>query len=137
MNLIFIFPQFELDIGVAGSLGHDSDELEARRGMRELGTLVEFGPRLKINLGAGPSNGRWRAELPLRGVFDLSDSAAYRGMTLAPKLVFERHAFDGWTCNTSLSAIIADQRLALASLYPTRQRLTNLMTGRFQTLPRV
>ena len=103
---------FELDIGVAGSFGVNSEELEARRGMRELGTLVEFGPRLKWQLGAGPGDGRWRAELPLRGVFDLSDSAAYRGLAFEPRLVFERQARDGWRYNASLGAIIADQRLA-------------------------
>jgi len=103
---------FELDIGVAGSFGANSEELEARRGMRELGTLVEFGPRLKWQLGAGPGDGRWRAKLPLRGVFDLSDSAAYRGLAFEPRLVFERQARDGWRYNASLGAIIADQRVA-------------------------
>ena len=38
--------------------------------MPDLGTLVEFGPRVKWNLGSGPGNGRWRAELAVRGVFD-------------------------------------------------------------------
>jgi len=103
---------FELDIGVAGSFGARSEEIEARRGMRELGTLVEFGPRLKWQLGTGPGNGRWRAELPLRGVFDLRDSAAYRGLAFEPKLVFERQTREGWRYNASLAAIIADLRLA-------------------------
>jgi len=103
---------FEVDIGVAGSFGARSGELEARRGMRELGTLVEFGPRLKWQLGTGPGNGRWRAEVPLRGVFDLSDSAAYRGLAFEPRLVFERQTRDGWRYNASLAAIIADLRLA-------------------------
>ena len=75
-------PVYELDVGVAGSFGGSSAEIGARRGMPELGTLLEFGPRLKVNLGQwgeGRHAGRWRLDLPLRGVFDVSDSAAYRG----------------------------------------------------------
>ena len=64
----FKTPEFELDIGVAGAFGSSSEELDARRGMRKLGTLVELGSRLKWNLGEAPDNGRWRAEFPLRAV---------------------------------------------------------------------
>jgi hypothetical protein len=89
-------PRFELDIGVAGSFGESSDDIEARQGMPDLGTLVEFGPRVKWNLGAGPGGGAWRLELPLRGVFDLSDSGEHRGVAFEPRLVFQRRAKAGW-----------------------------------------
>ena len=89
-------PRFELDIGVAGSFGARSDDVAARRGMPDLGTLVEFGPRIKWNLGEGPGGGRWRAELPVRGVFDLNDRAAHRGMAFEPELSFQRRAKGGW-----------------------------------------
>jgi MipA family protein len=107
-----VTPRFEIDIGVAGSFGARSDEVDARRGMPDLGTLVEFGPRLKWNLGEGPGGGRWRLELPLRGVFDLSDSAAHRGMAFQPEIAFQRRAREGWAYATGLSAIVADRRLA-------------------------
>lgn len=105
-------PRFELDVGVAGSFGARSDDIEARRGMPDLGTLVEFGPRVKWNLGDGPGGGAWRLELPARGVFDLNDRAEYRGLAFEPRLVFQRRANAGWVYMTSVSAIIADQRLA-------------------------
>lgn len=105
-------PQFELDIGLAGSFGASSDEIEARRGMRDLGTLVELGPRLKWNLGTAPGGGRWRAEFPLRAVFDLSDGAANRGLSFEPELVYEREAKGAWRYSTSLSAIVVDTKLA-------------------------
>jgi MipA family protein len=108
----FKTPEFELDIGVAGAFGSSSEELDARRGMRKLGTLVELGPRLKWNLGEAPGNGRWRAEFPLRAVFDLSDSAAHRGLSFEPELIFERRARGGWTYSASVSAIVADRKLA-------------------------
>ena len=51
---------FELDIGVAGSFGARSDQIGSRRGMPDLGTLVQFGPRVRLDLGEGPAGGRWR-----------------------------------------------------------------------------
>ena len=108
----FKTPEFELDIGFAGAFGSSANDIEARRGMRDLGTLVELGPRLKWNLGAGPGKGRWRAEFPLRAVFDLDDKAAHRGYSFEPKLVFERQAQAGWAYSASVSAIVADQKLA-------------------------
>ena len=120
-------PTFELDIGFAGAFGSNSSAIDARRGMPDLGTLAEFGPRVKWNLGAGPGGGRWRAEFPLRGVFDLSDSAKYRGMSFEPELVFERAGGSGWRYAAGLSALIADQRLAdtfygVAPVYATPSR---------------
>lgn len=102
----------ELDLGLAGSFGGGGDEIEARHGMRDLGTLVELGPRLKLALGEGPGGGRWRADFPLRGVFDLSDRGSYRGLAFEPRLLFERQSAGGWRYGTSLSVIVADRRLA-------------------------
>jgi MipA family protein len=101
----FKTPDFELDIGFAAAFGSSANDIEARRGM-------ELGPRLKWNLGAGPGNGRWQAEFPLRAVFDLDDKAAHRGLSFEPKLTFERQALSGWGYSASVSAIVADQKLA-------------------------
>lgn len=105
-------PTFELDVGVAASFGSSSDDVEARRGMPDLGTLVEFGPRLKWHLGPGPGGGRLSAEFPLRGVFDLNDGLAHKGMVFEPKLIFERRARGGWSYGTSASVLWSDRRLA-------------------------
>jgi hypothetical protein len=45
--------------------------------MPNLGTLIEFGPRLEWKLGQATGGGAWRTEFPLRAVFDLSDDAAH------------------------------------------------------------
>jgi outer membrane scaffolding protein for murein synthesis (MipA/OmpV family) len=102
----------ELDLGVAGSFGGGGEEIEARRGMSELGTLVELGPRLKLNLGEPVGRGRFRAEIPLRGVFDLNDRGRYRGVAFEPKLLYEGLGPAGWRYSTSLSTILADRRLS-------------------------
>ena len=102
----------ELDLGFAGAFGSGSDTIEARQGMRKLGTLVELGPRLKWDLGAGPAGGRLSAEFPARAVLDLSDQAAHRGWSFEPKLTYSRRSDSGWRYSTSVSAIVADTRLA-------------------------
>jgi len=104
-------PTVEVDIGVSGAFGSSSDDIEARRGMPDLGTLVEFGPRLKWDLGPA-LGGRWQAEFPLRGVFDLSDGAASRGVAFEPELQFERAGAGGWRYSTGVSAVFANRKLA-------------------------
>lgn len=118
---------FELDVGFAGSFGASSDKIEARRGMPDLGTLIEFGPRMRWKLGDGPGGGQWRFDLPLRGVFDISDRAAHRGMSLEPEVFFRRESPTGWTYAMRFGVILADQRLAdtfytVAPRYATADR---------------
>jgi len=103
---------FELDVGFAGAFGAGSETIDARQGMRKLGTLVELGPRLKVDLGAGPAGGRLSAEFPARAVLDLSDKAAHRGWSLEPKLTYSNRTASGWRYSASVSAIVADTRLA-------------------------
>lgn len=108
----FRTPTFEVDVGVAGAFGSNSEDIEVRRGMPDLGTLVEIGPRLKWNIGPGPGNGRFRAEFPLRGVFDLNDHLAHKGMAFEPELIFERRTRGGWRYSTSIGAEWGDRYLA-------------------------
>lgn len=105
-------PQFELDVGFAGAFGSRSDEVDARRGMPDLGTLVEFGPRLKWHLGEGPAGGRVRAEFALRGVFDLDDRLSHKGISFEPRLIYERRASGGWRYGTSAGVVVGNRRLA-------------------------
>ena len=92
-------PRYELDIGFSASLGSSANDVPERIGMADIGTLVEFGPRLKINLG-DISQGRSgiRLELPLRGVFDLSNSFANRGISFEPQLAFDVPLPGGCRC---------------------------------------
>lgn len=121
----FKTPTFELDVGVAGSFGARSNDIAARRGMPNLGTLFEFGPQLKWNLGP-LAGGRLRAAFPLRGVFDLSDGLARRGTAFEPELSFSRRS-GGWNYNAGVGAVWGDARLAdtfygVAPRYATASR---------------
>ena len=102
----------EVDVGFGGALGSNSNDIEARKGMPNLGTLVEFGPRVKWKLGGTPSTGRWRADVALRGVFDLSDGFKDKGMALEPELIYERAAADGWRYGVAAGLVFGDERLA-------------------------
>jgi outer membrane scaffolding protein for murein synthesis (MipA/OmpV family) len=73
---------------------------------------VEFGPRLKVNLGGTRESGRWRLDVPLRGVFDLSDSLEYRGLVFQPGVSWSRRSSGGWTYGVGASLVFADDRLA-------------------------
>lgn len=102
----------ELDVGFSASLGSKADDVEARRGMDDLGTLLEFGPRLKINLGdVSRGHGDSRLQLPLRGVFDASDHFSFRGYAFEPQWVMEMRLPGGWLASTSLGAVLGDQKL--------------------------
>jgi MipA family protein len=109
-------PEFEVDVGFSGAFGSRSNDIPARQGMPDLGTMVELGPRLKWNLGGNrgmsPEKGSWRADFPLRGVFDLNHQFAHKGMVFEPELTFERKAVGRWRYSTSLGAVWGDKRLA-------------------------
>lgn len=104
--------RFELDVGVAGSFGSSSEEIEARRGMKRLGTLVEFGPRARWTLARAADGSLWRAELPLRGVFDLDDRLTNRGLSLEPEINWTQRTPGRGSLGFSVGAILADPRLA-------------------------
>jgi MipA family protein len=105
-------PRYELDLGFAASIGSSANDVPARAGMRDIGTLVEFGPRLKVNLGdvSQGRSGVW-VELPVRGVFDVSNGFANRGVSFEPQLSFDVPLPGGWRGGASVSAIIGSQKL--------------------------
>jgi outer membrane scaffolding protein for murein synthesis (MipA/OmpV family) len=100
----------ELDIGFAGSFGSSATGNDARRGMPDIGTLVEFGPRLRWQLGPA-LGGQLTLSVPLRGAFDVSDGFGYRGLALEPSLSWGRRVA-GFSLGTSVGLLVADERLA-------------------------
>lgn len=120
-------PAVELDLGFAAAFGSRSNEIEARTGMPELGTLVEFGPRIQWTLGQAPGNARLRADFAVRGVFDVADRMTDKGVAFEPKLVYERNSTMGWRYSVGAGLMFADQRLAdtlygVAQAYATPTR---------------
>jgi len=125
---LFRSDKVEFDIGLAGALPSDSDDVEAREGMPDLGTLFEFGPRLKIKLADLSPTSRLRAELPLRAVIEARGGLRRQGWTFEPRLAYELRAPRApWAFEASASVVFGDQRLnryfyEVASQYATTSR---------------
>ena len=104
-------PTTELDIGFAGSFGARSTDVAIRSGMPSLGTLFEFGPRLKVNLPAPLPGSRLRVDLPLRVVLDVSDSFRGRGLSFEPELDFSLRTAGGSRLGAKAGMILGDRKL--------------------------
>jgi outer membrane scaffolding protein for murein synthesis (MipA/OmpV family) len=101
----------EFDIGFAASLPASSNDVELRQGMPDLGTLIEFGPRLKVNLAEPAPDQRLSFELPLRAVLEFNAGVRQVGYALEPKLAYEWQQRGDWRLKSALSLVIGDQQL--------------------------
>lgn len=102
----------EFDIGFAASLPAPSKDVRAREGMPDLGTLVEFGPRVRYKLADVALDTRLRVEVPLRAVIEARDGVRGQGWTLEPRLVWEKREAGGdATREAYLSAVFGNGRI--------------------------
>jgi outer membrane scaffolding protein for murein synthesis (MipA/OmpV family) len=102
----------EFDVGFAAALPAHSKDVEARRGMPDLGTLVEFGPRIKYKFADFGGAGRLRFELPLRAVIEGRGGLRGQGWTTEPRLVWAKSGDGGrWTLEGQLGAVFGDRRI--------------------------
>ncbi|KAB8050561.1 MipA/OmpV family protein [Janthinobacterium rivuli] len=101
--------RLDLDIGFALSLPARSSDVPARRGMPDLGTLVEFGPRLKIKLAEPTPHSRLGLELPLRAVIEARGGLRRQGATFEPRLVYALHdEQQAWQVDASVGAVFGN-----------------------------
>jgi outer membrane protein len=109
---LFNSDRVELDVGFAGSLPADSDDVAIRAGMPSLGTLVEFGPRLRIKVAELSPTSAIRFELPLRAVMEVRGGVRRQGSTLEPRLSYVTRTADAsWTGEAQLAAVFGDSRI--------------------------
>jgi outer membrane protein len=109
---LFYNDAVELDVGFAVSLPARSDDVPARSGMPDLGSLIEFGPRLKFNLGQPSPNSSMRLEVPLRAVIEVRSGARQQGWAFEPRVVYENNdALGVWNLNANLGLVLADAKL--------------------------
>jgi outer membrane scaffolding protein for murein synthesis (MipA/OmpV family) len=102
----------EFDVGFAAALPAHSKDVAVRRGMPDLGTLVEFGPRVKVKFADLGDAGRVRFELPARAVIEGRGGLRRQGWTTEPRLVWERRGDAGrWTLEGQLGALFGDRRI--------------------------
>lgn len=104
--------QYELDIGFSASLPASSNDVAARRGMPDLGTLIEFGPRLKVTLAQPTPHSRLQLALPLRAVLEINSGTRGQGSAFEPEVQWQtRDAFLGWNLSASGGLVFGDSQL--------------------------
>lgn len=109
---LFNSDRIELDVGFAGSLPAHSDDVAIRRGMPDLGTLVEFGPRLKVKVAELSPTSGIRFELPVRAVMEVRGGVRRQGTTVEPKLSYETRSSDAaWTGEANVATVFGDRRI--------------------------
>ena len=101
----------ELDVGFSGSLPASSNDIALRRGMPDLGTLLEFGPRVKFLLTPPAERSRITLELPLRAVLEFNDGVRKVGYALEPKLAYETSIAGDWRMKSAFSLVVGDAQL--------------------------
>lgn len=102
----------ELDVGFSGALPANSSDVAARKDMPDLGTLVEFGPRLKMTLARPTPNALIRLELPVRAALEVGNSVRQQGVAMEPELVLEtRDIAAHWSLSVSGSLLVGDRQL--------------------------
>ena len=98
----------QFDIGFALALPAHSRDVAARAGMPDLGTLIEFGPRLKLALG----DPRLQLELPLRTVLELKGGIQRQGWTFEPKLAYHLRGEEAHSnAEAQLGMVVGDARI--------------------------
>ncbi len=104
--------RMELDLGFALSLPSRSDDVDARAGMPDLHSLLEFGPRLKVLLAQPSPTSRIRLELPLRMPLELGNGFRRQGLVFEPRVVYETGDGTGkWQADANLGAVFGNARL--------------------------
>lgn len=102
----------EFDIGFSGSLPASSNDVTLRKNMPDLGTLVEFGPRIKTVLARPDGHSQIRLELPLRTVLEWQGGIRSQGWAAEPELLWETRApGSAWRFTTSAGLVFGDASL--------------------------
>ena len=108
-------PRWEWDVSGSGSFGSSANKVDVRRGMPNIGTLVEIGPAVKINLGDLVDPKReprlTQLEIPVRAVFDVSHQFDHDGWTFEPRLSHTAWTGQSFSLVVSASALFGDRTL--------------------------
>ena len=103
---------YELDLGVSGSFPASSNDIAVRQGMPDLGTLLEFGPRLKVKLPSPGPGLRLGLDLPLREVFEVSGGTRGQGLVFEPTLALDMdNVGGGWSLTAKFGLTWGDQQI--------------------------
>ncbi len=103
---------YELDLGVSGSFPATSNDIAVRQGMPDLGTLLEFGPRLRVKLPSPGPGWRLGLDLPLREVFEVNGGTRGQGLVFEPSLALDvDNVGAGWSLSAKAGLAWGDQQV--------------------------
>ena len=111
LNRNLVLPYF-IDLGVSGYIPATSNDIAARQGMPDLGSLLEFGPRLKVKLPSPGAGLRLGLDIPLREVFEISGGTRGQGLVFEPTLVLDAaNVGGGWSLTAKAGLTWGDQQV--------------------------
>ena len=97
--------RFRFDVSADFNFAVDSDEIDSRDGMPDIGNLLQLGPTLEVTGFKDEANHLYFS-FPLRIVFEIDDfDVAGAGYNFAPGLVFRRQLSNSsWRLSSSIAA---------------------------------
>ncbi|WP_331344812.1 MipA/OmpV family protein [Cellvibrio sp. UBA7661] len=89
--------QYEFTVSASASITPETDKSTLREGMPELGSTLELGPSLNINLTGDSFAEGWHLQIPWRAVFAIgAEDSGYIGSVFTPQFVY-RNKLQEWT----------------------------------------
>lgn len=83
--------RYQLNLSLDFNLAVDSDDVTARTGMDDIGSLLQIGPSLQVKLSES-SNDTWQLNFPLRANVEFGeDGVDQAGYTFAPNISYFRY----------------------------------------------
>ncbi len=87
---LFEDERYKLDFSLDFNFSVDSDDIDLRQGMDDIGSLLQIGPSFEISLHSNQTSD-WKLNLPLRAAFEIDDSDIdSAGYNFSPSFSFER-----------------------------------------------
>lgn len=89
--------QYEFTFSASAAITPDADKNTLREDMPDLGSTLELGPSLNINLTGENFSQGWHLQVPWRAVFAIAaDESGYVGSVFQPQFVY-RNKLGDWT----------------------------------------
>ena len=107
---LFKDDRYKLDLSADFNFAVESDNLDLREGMEDIGNLLQIGPSIEVTTYKDKYD-KWYINLPVRFVFEIDDSDVDSvGYNFSPGLVYE-HKFPetSWRIGTSVYAQYGSQ----------------------------
>ena len=107
---IFKSDRYEFTFSATATISQKADENIAREAMPTLGSTVEMGPALNVNLTEKTSSRSLILQIPVHAVIAVTGSTrGYSGLVFQPQLIY-RNNIKNWQFTQRLGASVANQK---------------------------